>query len=152
MWPLSSTNRPYLKADRLADVIALIQILALHGYRHRTEGGISKDAAQPGPRSAKEWKDIAQEHPEFFRVDAEEKFGVSLISRHVLPKDKDENRNLPEGFVDLLIQTAITLHDRQLERARFWKLFVPPLITALLVGGFTLAGVYLKAWLETCKP
>ncbi len=142
----------YLKDNRLADVIALIQILGLHGYRHRTEGGIVKDAAQPSPRSAKEWKDIANDHPEFFRVDDEAKFGVSLVSRHVLPKDKNEERELPEGFINLLIQTALTLHDRQLERARFWKMFLPPLIAALIGGCFILAGVYLKALLEACSP
>src|SRR5882757_6530777 len=99
MWPFKPKNLPYVNAERLADVMALIQILALHGYRHRTEDGISDDAPGPQPRSAREWREIARQHPEFFRVDDTKKFGVSLIARHVLPKD-DGKRELPAGFVN----------------------------------------------------
>lgn len=149
MWLLNRKNRPYLEADRLADVIALIQILALHGYRHRTEDGISEDAAGPDPSK---WKKIAKQHPEFFRVDDAKKFGVSLIARHVLPKDDTGKRELPDGFVNMLIQTAITLHDRQQESARLWRLYLPPLIGAIVGGAFAVGGLLFKAWLDSCKP
>jgi hypothetical protein len=141
-------KRPYLEVNRLADVISLIQILGLHAYRHRTERGLTQDAAQPNPRSARDWKEIAKEHPEFFRVDDSEKFGVSLISRHVLPKDRNDERELPPGFVQLLIQTALQLHTSQLQESRFWIQIVLPVVTAILGSVLSLTGVWLAAYLK----
>ncbi len=135
---------PYANPDRLADVMALIQVLALHKYRHRSDKGLT-DEMQGPPRSASTWKEIAQEHPEFFRVNSEEKLGVSLVSRHVLPKDENGKRELPSDFTSMLLQTAINLHDRQLARANRWKAYIP-IVVAVTAGIFTIFGIFLKSW------
>lgn len=44
-------NRRYLKGERLADVMALIQILALDEHSHRSEDGLAKEL-QGNPSSA----------------------------------------------------------------------------------------------------
>ena len=76
MWPFKSNKLPYTKPNRLADVLALIQVLALAKYRHRSDKGITGDM-QGSPRSASTWEEISQDHPEFFRVNVKERLGIS---------------------------------------------------------------------------
>jgi len=52
----------------------------------------------------------------------------------------------------MLIQIAMTLHDRQVESARQWKVYVPPLIGAIVGGAFAISGLLLKTWLDCGKP
>ena len=146
MWPFKSEKLPYTKPNRLADVLALIQVLALAKYRHRSDGGLT-DEMQGPPRSGSSWKEIAQQHPEFFRVSETEKLGVSLVATHVLPKDLNGKRELPPDFVSILLQTAINLHDRQLDRAHHWRVYLP-IVVAVVAGVFTLFGIFLKSWLQ----
>ncbi len=146
MWPFNSKKLPYTNPNRLADVLALIQVLALAKYRHRSDKGITKEMQGP-PRSGSSWKEIAQQHPEFFRVSETEELGVSLVATHVLPKDPNGNRELPPDFVSILLQTAINLHDRQLDRAHHWRVYVP-IVVAVVAGVFTLFGIFLKSWLQ----
>jgi len=141
-----SNKLPYTKPDRLADVMAMIQVLALHPYRHRSNSGLTDDL-QGQPRSGPTWRDVAQEHPEFFRVSEDEKLGISLLARHVLPKDDNDKRELPSGFISLLLQTAINLHDRELSRLQNLRAYIP-IIVAITAGVFTLFGIYLKFWLD----
>jgi len=96
MWPFKSSSLPYTHPDRLADVLALIQVLALAAYRHRSDSGLV-DELQSSPRSARDWKEVAREHPEFFRVEEGRKLAVSLVAAHVLPKNQDGRRELPSG-------------------------------------------------------
>ncbi len=145
MWPFNKKKYPYIIPERLADVMALIQVLALHKYRHRSDKGLS-ETMQGSPCSASTWKEIAQQHPEFFRVNDQERLGVSLVSRHVLPKDEDGKRELPTGFISMLLQTAITLHDRQLDRAQHLRAYIPIVVT-VTAGVFTIFGIFLKSWL-----
>jgi len=149
---LRSDNLPYKNPDRLADVLALIQVLALDAYRHRSESGLIEEL-QAGPRSAAKWEDIARMHPEFFRFEEGNKLPVSLVATHVLPKNENNKRELPPGFLALLLQTAITLHDRQMERAYLWKMYLPilgsiiGLLGVFIAGVFTVLGILLKSWL-----
>lgn len=147
MWPFKSHKLVYTTPDRLADVLALIQVLALHGYRHRSEAGLNEDL-QGGPRSSKNWTEVARQHPEFFRVSDADKLGISLVATHVLPKDENNQRKLPAGFLDTLLQTAITLHDRQLDRKHHWRAYIP-IVVAITAGIFTIFGVFLKAWFDS---
>jgi hypothetical protein len=136
---------PYANPDRLADVMAMIQVLALHKYRHRSDKGLRAEMQGP-PRSASTWIDVAQQHPEFFRVDDKVRLGVSLVATHVLPKNEEDKRELPAGFVAVLLKTAIELHDRQLDRAHHWRVYIPILVAVTTVVG-TIFGVFLMWWL-----
>ncbi len=145
MWPFKSENLPYTNPNRLADVMALLQVLALHSYRHRSDKGLT-DTMQGSPYSASTWKEIAQQHPEFFRVDDAEKLGISLVARHVLPKNEKGQRELPPNFISILLQTAINLHDRQITRTNQWRAYIP-IVVAIAAGVFTIFGIILRSWL-----
>jgi hypothetical protein len=59
---------------------------------------------------------------------------------------------LSDDFVTALLQTAITIHDRQVAAAEKWKSFMPlwaPLIGSLLGTATTLFTLWLNGW---CKP
>jgi hypothetical protein len=121
--------------------MALIQVLALHKYGDRSEKGLT-DEVHASPRSGSTWKEIAQQHPEFFRVNDAERLGVSLVARHVLPRGEEGKRELPPDFVSTLLQTAINLHDRQVERAHRWKTYMNVVIPGILVIVAALLGGY----------
>lgn len=133
---------PYLKGERLADALALIQVLALDEYPHRSEEKLQTEL-QGKPKSAEAWASLAREHPEFFRVRAGAEHPVSLIARHVLPKDDQGNRTLPPDYTVRLMQVAVELHDRQLRRLQAWQAFTP-LLVAVVAGAISLVGVALK--------
>lgn len=137
---------PYTKAGRLADVMALIQVLALDPDTKRSEDGMTKEL-QGSPSSAESWFDVAKEHREFFRVNPNLESSMSLVSRYVLPKEGDKRPALSPDFTAALLQTAITIHDRQTSAAERWKSFMP--LWAALIGGIfgtlsTLATLWLK--------
>jgi len=133
----------------LADVLALIQVLALDPDTKRSEDGMNKEL-QGGPTSATGWFELAKEHREFFRVNPEHQYGLSLVARYVLPRmEGDKRPPLSSDFAAALLQTAITIHDRQVSAAERWKSFMP--LWAALIGGIfgtvsTLATLWLKGW------
>jgi hypothetical protein len=139
------TKRPYTKPGRLADVLALIQVLAFDPHAHRSEsggskesGGIRKELGEPSS-SPKGWITLAKEHPELFRVSEQGDHPLSLVARHVQPRDESDKRGpLSQEFTNVLIRTAIELHDRQLAAAAWWKQFMPPLLAALIAGGLAI--------------
>jgi hypothetical protein len=141
-------KHPYAKNCRLADVLALIQVLALHKHAHRSEEGLNEEM-QGKPKSGDTWTEIAQEHPEFFRVKEVGNNRISLFARHVQPKNIDDTREpLPADFAGKLLQAAIELHDRELERKNHWKAYIP-IIVAVTAGLFTFIGIFLKTWLSS---
>ena len=135
-------ERLYLKEHRLADVLALIQVLAFDRHAHRSEEGLKAEIQKP-PRSATTWGAVAEEHPEFFRVVLSEEHGVSLLARHVTRRGADgKHPTLSGEHVDSLLKAAIEMHDRQVKRAERAYTMIPVWTTAL--GGiFTLLGVWL---------
>ena len=142
MW--KQREREYLIAYRLADVLALIQVLAFDIHAHRSEGGLRAEI-QIDPRSADTWTEVASQHPEFFRAVANEEHGVSLIARHVTPRAADgKHPRLQGDQVHSLLTAAIEMHDRQATRADRWKSLLP-LWTALLSVIGTLAAVWVGA-------
>lgn len=148
MWPFKKKKLPYADADRLADVMAMIQVLALHKNAHRSNEGLRVNM-QGLPRSAASWSEIALQHPEFFRIDEEHKRGISLVARHVMPKGEYEEQELKSDFVGRLLQAAIELHDRQLKRAWHWNIYLPivsTVIGAVIAGAFLILGVFLGTW------
>ena len=64
---------------------------------------------------------------------------LSLVARHVLPRDASEKRGpLSQEFTNVLSKTTIELHDRQVESTTWWKQFMPPLLAALIAGGLAI--------------
>ncbi|MES0492054.1 MAG: hypothetical protein ABUK01_18850 [Leptospirales bacterium] len=141
-------KHPYAKNSRLADVMALIQVLALDKHAHRSESGLN-DELQGLPKSADLWSIVAKQHPEFFRVKESGNHRVSLVARHVQPRNEADNRKpLSADFVGKLLQAAIELHDREMERKNHWRAYIP-IIVAVTAGVFTFLGIFLKTWLST---
>lgn len=143
---------PYTKRGRLADVLALIQVLALDFYPKRTEPGMQQSLQGP-PSSASSWFELAREHRELFRVDPNSESGLSLVARFVIRPGEDRQRpNLQPEFVSALFQTAITMHDRQVQANEWWKSLIPlwsALMGAIVASATTLLTLWLNGW---CKP
>ncbi|WP_299765680.1 hypothetical protein [uncultured Dokdonia sp.] len=129
---------PYLKDNRLYEVIGLIQVLAFDIDTSRSETGIASELSQK-PISGSSWIQIATEHPKLFRVRSgtNQKKRAALISRYVLEYEDHEEHSkgkrppLDPNLVTKLIDTAIELHDRQLQRKEKWKVIVPMLVAVI---------------------
>ncbi len=135
----------YGHPDRLGDVLALIQVLALDPYAHRTESGLQREL-QGKPRSADSWRTIGREHPEFFRVNDEEKNPISLVARHVTPPgDGVIGRELDVNFVGKLLSAALDLHDRERSRGAAWRSALPTLVGVVVGGLLTIVGSYVNS-------
>jgi len=114
----------YLKNGRLADVLALIQVLALDKDAHRSEGGLKAELEGP-PLSASDWAEVAETHREFFRLAPGGTHRVSLVARHVTPDDEHGKAWLPADYTGKLLALAVDLHDREERRSQRWFLYVP---------------------------
>lgn len=131
----------YLKAGRLADVLALIQVLAFDRDTSRSEDGLFTEL-QRNPTNGK-WVEVATDHPEFFRVrDKKAKIPrVALIARYVaeyvaLPDGEDKRPPLDASSANKLMELAIHLHEEQRERRNWWKSWIP-MIIALISAAVT---------------
>lgn len=140
----------YDNPERLADVMALIQVLALAEDTKRSENGLNKDL-QRSAKSGETWTQVAEGHPEFFRVRPEnvgntgpEAHRVSLIARAVVPKGDEDHRDpLPSDLVSKLLDIAISLHDRERARRDQWKSWLPVAV-AIILGLSGIAAALLK--------
>lgn len=140
-----SRKSEYLLPGRLSDVLALIQVLAMDEHSHRSEDGLTREL-QGTPRSAQSWAELAKKHPEFFRVKPDSEHSVSLIARHVTPKNESGRHPFPADYTSKLLQLAVELHDREVRRSQSWHVWLP--ILGVIVGGvLTLLGVWLKSQL-----
>lgn len=137
----------YLVPSRLADVLALVQVLALDQHAHRSERGLVRELQGP-PRSAIKWADVGQKHPEFFRVKTDGEHQVSLVARHVIPKDDQGRSQIAPDYVSKLLQLAVELHDREVRRSQSWHVWLPflgAMLAAALGGALALIGVWLRS-------
>lgn len=133
----SRSERQYATPERLADVMALIQVLALDRHAHRSECGLQEEL-QVVPRSASTWSEVAQRHPEFFRFQAGRRHPIALVARHVLPRQRGGRpAKISDDFVAGLLRGAIDIHDRQVRRCERWTYLVP-IWVALIAGEFSL--------------
>jgi hypothetical protein len=140
-------DAPYTKPGRLADVLALIQVLALDPHTRRRETGVVKEL-QDVPASAESWFALAREHREFFRLDKEVDYALSLVARYVHPADETGKRPpLSPDFVSVLLRTAIDLHDRQITAKEWWKEWIP-LASSLLAAAIGASATLLTLWLK----
>jgi hypothetical protein len=127
------SDNPYTKRGRLADVLALIQVLSLDEATRRSEEGIQREL-KGVPTSATDWSTVAKEHREFFRLNPNSQSPISLVARYVLPHEEEERRPpLDPAFVTVLIRTAINIHDRQVRESEGWKSYLP--LWSALIGG-----------------
>jgi len=162
----TKSESPYIvNPNRLADVIAAIQAMALYEFHMRSfdkwAESISGDKSK-----ADYWKKIFEEHPEFFRLDTTRKL-ASLVWRRQYPKryhvdlqqtlTESESEALPSDQksrlsrpplappdIKTLLDAAINLHSRAVELRRESRWWVP---LAGAIGGLvgSLVGGLLKA-------
>ena len=160
-----STKSPYLsEPTRLADVIAAIQAMGTYKFYKLDFDGWSKRISGNSSKSD-HWEKIVNEHPEFFRLNTE-KDKASLVWRrnyqrsfHVdknveltreecnqLPADELDQRvsrvPLSSSDISVLVNTAISLHSRELEEKKASRWWVMP--TVAVIGG--VAGAIIKAY------
>lgn len=140
----------YRTPERLADVMALVQVLAqAHNRATRSETGLTSELqGKPTSKGADTWIALAQHHSEFFRVhlDPDDKTPrVTLIARHVLANNEEGKRPpLSQEATTTLLNLAISLHDRERARWEAFKAWVLPIAVAIIVGLFGLANVLLN--------
>ncbi len=146
----SQREREYARPERLADVMALIQVLTLAEHSHRSEKGIRTELQGP-PRSVDSWEALARDHPEFFRVLESGTYTVALLARHVdVPETEGRPRPrapLPADFVGNLLNSAVDIHDRQVRRSERWTYLVP-IWVALILGILGLLGTLIRLLLS----
>jgi len=142
---MNSKNYEYLINGRLQDICALIQVLGLdEEFARRSEEQLVKDL-QGNPISAQHWVELAKRHPEFFRVNLDSKWPVSLIARDVEGSKVDNYKRPPLSteFVLKLFETAFAIHDIQLKREERWKIYIP-LWGAFITGILGIVAQFLK--------
>ena len=66
---MTMKNNPYLKDSRLADVIAALQIMGTYPWAKRTVDSWTKKLGEH--KSGENWKEVFEDHPEFFSLDGE---------------------------------------------------------------------------------
>lgn len=133
-----NSKSEYLKKGRIADVLALMQVLALDKDAHRSLSGINQ-GLQGTPRSAASWEALAKTHPEFFRVNPDAQHGISLVARHVTPKDDAGQRPLPAEYTSSLLMLAVELHDREVNRSKWWHVWLS--FAGAVIGGVVAAAI-----------
>lgn len=84
---LESENPYLIGPSRLIDVMAAIQFLGTYRY-YKVGFDYWHDRIKTEPRSACTWEEIFRQHPEFFRVNEDEK-NVCLILRRARSKNFD---------------------------------------------------------------
>ncbi len=149
------TIKLYLKPGRLSDILALIQILAYDKLAKRTHEGL-KAQLRRDPLTASTWTEIGQQHPELFRVLEAEKHSsgqetVTLIARFVqegIPSDnaseQPKSPPLSPEQTSNLIDLAIQLHDREVQRRDRWKTVIVPMVVAIIAAGASIVGAIIS--------
>ncbi|MCX4170687.1 MULTISPECIES: hypothetical protein [Paraburkholderia] len=153
MWRTSKskTKYAYLVDGRLSDVLALIQLLALSPKTRRTEDGLISEL-QGNPKSASGWIDVGLEHREFFRVkpNGDKPAHVSLIARNAQEDIDPDNGDAAKPLLSpattaKLMQLAVDLHARQVQRSEAWKVFTIPLAIAILAAIASISAAFISA-------
>ena len=138
---------PYLASpDRLGDVISAIQAMGTYKFYKLTFDKWADRIVGDSSRG-EYWKQIFEQHPEFFRLDGPREH-VSLVWRRQYPKrfnvDTEQKLSREEFYlltdeakrrisrnplspadIKALIDTAINLHARALEQQKERKWWVP---------------------------
>jgi len=127
-------KKRYTKKDKLSDVIRLISMLSQGKYAFHSEDGI-KNALRGNPLSAASWEEIARDHPEFFRPQGAGTM-FALLIRSYFEKDDNEIRvELTVEQTQKLIDVAIALHDKEIQRRQMYSFRYPLWIALLALAG-----------------
>ena len=141
-----AAKSPYLNdTGRLADVIAAIQAMGTYKFYKLDFGGWA-DRITANKNQPFYWKNIFEQHPEFFRLDGERK-RASLVWRRQYPKrfhvdlekrltpaelealSDDESKRVSRDplteDIKTLVDTAISLHSRALESEHEGRWWIP---------------------------
>ncbi|OCH29982.1 hypothetical protein [Aliivibrio fischeri] len=136
----------YLDSGRLGEVLALIQVLAYDKKTSRSEKGLQNELKSK-PTSDKSWIQLANNHPEFFRVRIEggKVDRASLVSRFVLPHTLENGNKirpqLDPSIVNKLMEVAIDLHDRQVTRSTRWHIWIPVVVSVIAASAAITAAI-----------
>ena len=157
---MATEKSPYLCDGRLADVIAAIQAMGTYKfYKLDFEGWADRITANKN--QSQYWKNLFEQHPEFFRLDGERQ-RASLVWRRQYPKrfhvdlekrlSLEEFKALPDdqkkrvsrdpltpNDIKTLIDTAINLHSRAIESEHERRWWIP--LASSAVGGLVGAGL-----------
>jgi hypothetical protein len=160
---MDSTSSPYLAAnDRLADVIAAIQVMGTYKF-YKLDFDTWADRICGDRTEAAHWREVFEQHPEFFRLDSGRK-RASLVWRRQRIKHFDVDKGaaitkeaylalsevqkarisrmpLNSEELEMLITTAINLHARALEHKQDsrWKINALIGFLGALAGGMLAA-------------
>lgn len=143
----SAKTSPYIaNPNRLADVIAAIQVMGVYSFHMRQFDAWAESIVGDSLRGDY-WKRIFEEHPEFFRLDTTREW-ASLVWRRQLPKrfhiDLEKRLSVDEfkalspqektrvsrdpltpNDIKTLIDAAINLHSRAVELQRDGRWWIP---------------------------
>ena len=120
----------YAKDGRLADVLALLQVLGQSNDAARSESGLIVTLLG-APRSAATWVDVAVQHPEFFRVDKAKRYSVILLARFARVNEQDKRGPIDVEYLRALMSIASELHDRDFSQVNRWHVWVPVIASAI---------------------
>lgn len=134
-------NKRYTIENRLSDVIRLITVLSIDKHSFRTIENLEK-AIRGLPSSAKTWLEIAEKHPEFFRPNGENT-SIALLLRSYLPTKEDDSREpLTIDETQKLIEVAISLHEKEIERFQRNSHIFPLIIAVIALLGVIFTPIY----------
>jgi hypothetical protein len=117
-------RKRYLIPMRLEDVIRLLTALSLDKHSFKSELKVV-DALRGRPLSATSWKDLASQHPEFFRSNKEDT-SIALTMRSYNPIGEENSRE-PLGISETqkLVDVAITLYEKQMQSKLQYSTWFP---------------------------
>jgi hypothetical protein len=131
---------PYLKANRLQDIIGALQIMGSYQpYKLSLEDW--KMVFENPPISAKSWSEVFTEHPEFFRKNDEGLF--SLMWRKAMPHQNTSRASLSADQTMALMDTALQFHAKAQEDRRDRRWWIP-IVAAIMAFAGAVLGAYLK--------
>ncbi|HWB02110.1 MAG TPA: hypothetical protein VG796_03735 [Verrucomicrobiales bacterium] len=164
-------NSPYTKrSDRLADVIAAIQVMSTYKFYKLTFNGWA-ERITGAEANGVYWRGVFEDHPEFFRMDGKRE-KASLVWRRQYPRryhvdlertlrteeldalSKEERSErisrvpLQPNDIKLLVDAAINLHTRALEFQKDRRWWV---ILFLTVIG-SIAGSVIASYIKSEPP
>ncbi len=145
---------PYLAdADRLADVVAMLQVMGTYKFASREVDKWTESLGRP-PLSATNWRQVFEQHPEFFRIRdglvslvwrrASERLYDTVTGKEItrteadaLSEDAREKLSrapLTPEQVTSLIEVAIKLQTQAISRRQELRWWVPVLVGAIGVA------------------
>jgi hypothetical protein len=159
---------PYLRPQRLADVVAAIQVMGSHPWDSRTIEQWQENLGKDPLSKPRRWEAVFSDHPEFFGSDenhlgkffflhlrraSDQTVDANLERQRELSGDEIASRKSEPGFnprydlarktlapdqIELLLRVAIDLHAREIALVGNRRWWVAPLLS--------LIGAAIGAW------